>query len=237
MTRVPANHEARSRRRLGRAPQQRWKRIWTSPHELVAVPPDPTARWLRNQHLGPRPSGRSDRGCRGSFQSRTTTCGHKFIAVIIRVTRVFQARRDYQTGSDSDSVAIGDLNGDGKPDLATASAAESTISVLANRGEGSFQAARHFPTGGADSPVAIGDLNGDGKPDLATTEGAPVEAAPDGGVWVLLNATGLCAVPNLTEPQGEDAPGREADACARPMRRREDRPRLLESGQEGPRDL
>jgi VCBS repeat protein/PASTA domain-containing protein/FG-GAP repeat protein len=109
----------------------------------------------------------------------------------------FQARRDYQTGSDSDSVAIGDLNGDGKPDLATASAGESTISVLANRGDGSFQAARHFPTGGADSPVAIGDLNGDGKPDLATTEGAPVEAAPDGGVWVLLNATGLCVVPNL----------------------------------------
>jgi FG-GAP-like repeat/PASTA domain/FG-GAP repeat len=109
----------------------------------------------------------------------------------------FEAKRDYQTGSDSDSVAIGDLNGDGKPDLATASAGESTISVLANRGDGSFQAARHFPTGGADSPVAIGDLNGDGKPDLATTEGAPVEAAPDGGVWVLLNATGLCVVPNL----------------------------------------
>jgi FG-GAP-like repeat/PASTA domain len=109
----------------------------------------------------------------------------------------FEARRDYRTGSDSDSVAIGDLNGDGKPDLATASAIQSIVSVLANRGDGSFQAARHFATGGADSPVAVGDLNGDGRPDLATTEGAPVEAAPDGDIWVLLNATGLCAVPNL----------------------------------------
>jgi FG-GAP-like repeat/PASTA domain len=126
-----------------------------------------------------------------------STFGSTVSVLLNRGDGSFEAKRDYRTGISPDSVAIGDLNGDGKPDLATASAIESIVSVLANRGDGSFQAARHFATGGADSPVAVGDLNGDGRPDLATTEGAPVEAAPDGDIWVLLNATGLCAVPNL----------------------------------------
>ena len=43
----------------------------------------------------------------------------------------FQAKLDYRTGRGPDSVAIGDLNGDGKPDLATANAAN-TVSVLLN---------------------------------------------------------------------------------------------------------
>ena len=36
------------------------------------------------------------------------------------------------------SVAIGDLNGDRKPDLVTANADGPTVSVLLNRGDGSF---------------------------------------------------------------------------------------------------
>ena len=39
----------------------------------------------------------------------------------------FQAKRDYPTGDGPDSVAIGDLNGDGKPDLATANASEQRL--------------------------------------------------------------------------------------------------------------
>jgi FG-GAP-like repeat/PASTA domain/FG-GAP repeat len=82
----------------------------------------------------------------------------------------FKAKRDYKTaGGGATSVAIGDLNGDGKPDLATANAyAASSVSVLANRGNGSFKAKRDYPTGAAPFSVAIGDLNGDRKRDLAT---------------------------------------------------------------------
>ncbi len=83
----------------------------------------------------------------------------------------FAPARSYATGRAPASVAIGDLNGDGKPDLATANFKAHTVSVLLNRGDGRFQARRDYGTGGAYS-VAIGDLNEDGKPDLAIANGA-----------------------------------------------------------------
>ena len=64
-------------------------------------------------------------------------------------------------------MAIGDLNGDRKPDLVSASDDASTVSVLLNRSDGSFQATRDYATGCCPVSVAIGDLNGDGNPDLA----------------------------------------------------------------------
>jgi hypothetical protein len=93
----------------------------------------------------------------------------------------FQAKRNYRTGADPVAVAIDDLNGDGKPDLATANLGADTVSVLLNRGDGSFVDKRDYRTGGLPQSVAIGDLNADGKPDLATTN---LDA---GNVSVLLN--------------------------------------------------
>src|SRR2546428_447945 len=49
----------------------------------------------------------------------------------------FQPKVDYPTGSSPSSVAIGDLNGDGKPDLAVANL--TTVSVLLGNGNGTFQ--------------------------------------------------------------------------------------------------
>ncbi len=75
--------------------------------------------------------------------------------------------RVFAVGSDPFSVAIGDLNGDGIPDLAVANAGSNSVSVLLGAGDGSFGGRRDFAVGGQPFSVAIGDLNGDGFPDLA----------------------------------------------------------------------
>ncbi|HEX2473120.1 MAG TPA: VCBS repeat-containing protein, partial [Lacipirellulaceae bacterium] len=63
--------------------------------------------------------------------------------------------------------AIGDLNGDGKLDLAVTYAGSNTVSVLLGSVGGGFSAATPYPTGTNPLSVAIGDLNGDGRRDLA----------------------------------------------------------------------
>jgi hypothetical protein len=80
----------------------------------------------------------------------------------------FEPRVDYPVGSGPWQVAIGDLNADGKPDLAVANSDPNTVSVLLNNGDGTFAQRVDYATGDTPLSVAIGDLNGDGKPDLAT---------------------------------------------------------------------
>lgn len=81
-------------------------------------------------------------------------------------------RTDFTVGTLPDAVAIGDLDGDGKPDLAVANYTSNTISVLLNTstlGSISFSSAISLNIGTTPSAVAIGDIDGDGKLDLAVT--------------------------------------------------------------------
>jgi hypothetical protein len=71
------------------------------------------------------------------------------------------------TGNGPYSVAIGDLDGDGDQDLATANHYSGTVSIL-TRGPGGSYTTTSVPTGSGPFSVAIGDLDGDGDQDLAT---------------------------------------------------------------------
>jgi hypothetical protein len=86
----------------------------------------------------------------------------------------FRTQVDYPSGGGPDPlfVAIGDLNGDRKADLAVANDSvpgkPGSVSVFIGRGDGAFQNPRLKATGSRPVQVAISDLNGDRKPDLAT---------------------------------------------------------------------
>ena len=78
------------------------------------------------------------------------------------------------------SLAVGDLNGDGYPDLAVSFVNSGTIGVYLNNGTGAFGDPVGFETDGWVSSLAVGDVSGDGKLDVV--------AANPNGVAVLLNA-------------------------------------------------
>jgi hypothetical protein len=66
------------------------------------------------------------------------------------------------------SMVTGDFNGDGKPDLAIATAAG--VAILLGDGNGGFASPATFAVGVNPAVVATGDFNGDGKLDLAVTD-------------------------------------------------------------------
>ena len=69
-------------------------------------------------------------------------------------------------GSDPNSVAVADVNGDGKLDLITANYYSSSLSVLTNNGSGGFVLSGTYTVGSLPSQVVAADVNGDGKLDL-----------------------------------------------------------------------
>ncbi|RCH55293.1 hypothetical protein DJ568_08910 [Mucilaginibacter hurinus] len=78
-----------------------------------------------------------------------------------------------QTGTNPSSVAVADINADGKPDILSANFAGNSVSVIQNRTAAasqvlSFAGKIDLPAGKNPQSIAVGDVNGDGKPDIVT---------------------------------------------------------------------
>jgi hypothetical protein len=74
-------------------------------------------------------------------------------------------------GNELYSVAIADLDADGRPDLAVAKGG--AVSVMLGHGDGTFAAGADLSVGSRPRSVAISDLNADGRPDLAAANEYP----------------------------------------------------------------
>jgi hypothetical protein len=86
-------------------------------------------------------------------------------------TLSFAAPVNYSIGSSSNpmAVAVADLNGDGKPDLATANYDSNTVTVVLGHGDGTFQPAQTVANIGSGAvDIVAADLLGNGKTDLLT---------------------------------------------------------------------
>lgn len=73
----------------------------------------------------------------------------------------------FDVGDHPRSVAIGDLDGDGHPDLAVANWDCHNITVLLGNGDGTFQGHGVLSVGDNPRWVTLGDLDGEGDLDLA----------------------------------------------------------------------
>ncbi len=85
----------------------------------------------------------------------------------------FAANVDFGTGNAPQGLAIGDLDGDGKPDLAVANSGDNTLSLFHNTstpGTIAFGTQQVVNSGSGAYDLVISDLDGDGKPDLAVDD-------------------------------------------------------------------
>ena len=116
---------------------------------------------------------------------------------------------EYNAGGIPSTVAVGDVNGDGIPDLVTivptADTQGSLIAVLIGNGDGTFSTPNTYTLYANlgmeefDSAILLEDLNGDGSLDLA------IESAFTDGVWVCFgHGNGTFAAPVQFNAAGQD---------------------------------
>jgi hypothetical protein len=85
-------------------------------------------------------------------------------------TGAFPTSRSFSV-STALGVAIGDVNGDGIPDLVAASYPNNQVAVLLGNGDGTFQNPMYYSVGSGQAPwsIVLADFDGDGNLDAATS--------------------------------------------------------------------
>ena len=121
------------------------------------------------------------------------TCNSGAVGVLLgNGDGTFQAAVIYPSGgiasfSGATSVAVADVNGDGRPDVLVGNYFSGTVGVLLGNGDGTFQAPVDYNIGFAPvRSVAVADVDGNGKPDLLVAGDVYVGTTQYGEVGYLL---------------------------------------------------
>jgi hypothetical protein len=140
--------------------------------------------------------------CLGLLFAIATTCASS-LAQGIAGPPNFHQPANYTVGNQPSAIAVGDVNGDGHPDLLTANAIDHTISVLLGNGDGTFRPALTVPSViGMINSIVVGDFNGDGHLDLAVT------GPGGGGIGLALgNGDGTFKPMTIVSSNASFAPG------------------------------
>lgn len=99
------------------------------------------------------------------------------------------------------TLALGDVNGDGRPDIVTANSFADEVGVLLGQASGGFVPVSAYATGAGSQPasVALGDVNGDGRLDIVTAN------INNNAAGVLLGQAGGTFAPITTYPSGANS--------------------------------
>jgi len=166
----------------------------------TVVSPDGTVNAARYNIVPGSPGAIATGDLNGDGQPDVVvTGGSDPVSVMIaQLGTQFRAPVGYPLDANSSNprgVAIGDLNGDGKPDvIVSAAGGPASVSVLLGSGDGTLRPAQgtSLPLAGVENLV-LGDFNRDGKLDVAVASDG---GASDGGVEILLgNGDGTFRAP------------------------------------------
>lgn len=94
----------------------------------------------------------------------------------------FETGAAYTVPLNPNSIASGDFDANGVPDLVVTSHDNASVTLLIGHGDGTFSVGASFATGPGPSDIHVGELNGDGRPDFVVAD------ASGGEVSVLLGS-------------------------------------------------
>jgi uncharacterized membrane protein len=152
----------------------------------------------------------ANRGPSGSVDVLLGNGDGTFQSAVDYTAKGFEPDSHPAIGWGINSLMVGDVNGDGIPDLVIVELCQSyhrgecvgtgQVNVMLGNGDGTFQKTIVYHSGGYfGSALAIADVNGDGRPDLVVTNACGSSCSgTEGSVAVLLNETSYSSKTALT---------------------------------------